>query len=88
MHVNTGPRTYAALHPAGYLIETIMIFVENLCRSIDVKQHNGMIATTWEVIKPGGPAEEVELKVFLCRQCGRTFNEMEGRGEERKEERP
>ena len=27
-------------------------------------------------------AEEVTIKIFVCRQCGRTFNEMEGRGEE------
>ena len=53
-----------------------------LCSSIDIKQHEGMIATTWKVTEPGAPTEEVELKVFVCRQCGRTFNEQEGRGEE------
>jgi hypothetical protein len=52
-----------------------------LCGSIDTKEQKGMVATTWKVVEPGCQSEEVELKIFVCRQCGRTFNEMEGRGE-------
>lgn len=51
-----------------------------LCGSIDVVEQKGMVATTWKVKEPGGQAEEVELKIYVCRQCGRTFNEMEERG--------
>jgi DNA-directed RNA polymerase subunit RPC12/RpoP len=48
-----------------------------LCGSIDVVEQKGMVTTTWKVMEPGKQAEVVEIKIYLCRQCGRTFNEME-----------
>ena len=53
-----------------------------LCSSIDLIEQKGMITTTWKVTKPGAPPEEIKLKLYVCGQCGRMFNEMEGRGEE------
>ena len=53
-----------------------------LCRSLVVNERKGMVATTWKIVEPGGQSEEVELKIFQCRQCDRMFNELEGRGEE------
>jgi transposase-like protein len=48
-----------------------------LCDSLDIIEKNGMVARTIRCDKPGDPPEEVELKIYVCQQCGRMFNEME-----------
>lgn len=48
-----------------------------LCVSIDVTERKAMYARTMKIVKPGTPAEEVELKVYVCGQRGRMFNEIE-----------
>ena len=47
------------------------------CGSVDVQEHKGMVATTFQVDKPGDLPREIRLKVYACGQCGRMFNEME-----------
>ncbi len=49
-----------------------------LCGSIDVTERKAMYATSRKVVEPGKPAEEVELKVYVCGQCGRMCNEGGG----------
>ena len=64
------------------MVDTELIIHCPLCGSLSIVEQRGMYATTMKVEKPGDPPEEVELKIFLCCQCGRTFNELEGRREE------
>ena len=48
-----------------------------LCGAIDILEQRGMYAKTIKCDKPGDSPEEVKLKVYVCGQCGRMFNEME-----------
>ena len=52
-----------------------------LCNSLEIMEQRGMFATTIQVDKPGDLPREIRLKVFVCGQCGRMFNELEGKGE-------
>jgi len=36
-----------------------------------------MYATTIKCDKPGDTPQEVKLKMYVCGQCGRMFNELE-----------
>ncbi len=53
-----------------------------LCSSINVFEQKAMYASAMKAVEPGEPPEEVKLKLYVCGQCGRMFNEMEGKGEE------
>ncbi len=64
------------------MTDTEILIRCGFCGSVDIQEQEGMITRIWKVTEPGHSPEEVELKIFVCRQCGRTFNEMEGRGEE------
>ena len=48
-----------------------------LCGAIDILEQRGMYATTIKCDKPGETPREVKLKMYVCGQCGRMFNEME-----------
>jgi len=48
-----------------------------LCGAIDILEQRGMYATTIKCDKPGDTPQEVKLKMYVCGQCGRMFNEME-----------
>ena len=50
-----------------------------LCGAIDILEQRGMYATTIKCDKPSDSPREVKLKVYVCGQCGRMFNEGEGR---------
>ena len=63
------------------MTDTELLISCGFCGSVDVQEHKGMVATTFQVDKPGDLPREIRLKVYACGQCGRMFNEMEGRGE-------
>jgi DNA-directed RNA polymerase subunit RPC12/RpoP len=48
-----------------------------LCGAIDILEQRGMYAKTIKCDNPGDTPQEVKLKVYVCGQCGRMFNEME-----------
>jgi len=47
------------------------------CGSIDIKEQREVFTTTIRVDKPGAAPEKGEIKIYVCGQCGRTFNELE-----------
>jgi len=47
------------------------------CGSVDILEQQGMYATAIKCDKPGDVPQEVKLKIYVCGQCGRMFNEME-----------
>jgi hypothetical protein len=55
--------------------ETIMTCP--LCGAIDILEQRGMYAKTIKCDKPGDTPQEIKLKMYVCGQCGRMFNEME-----------
>ena len=65
------------------MVDTELLPLCPLCGSVDVIEQKGMVGRTIRCDKPGDPPEKVELKVYACRYCGRTFNELEARGEEK-----
>ncbi len=52
-----------------------------LCSSINVLEQTAMYASAMKAVEPGEPPKEVKLKLYICGQCGRMFNEREGKGE-------
>ena len=52
------------------------------CAGYKIIENQALIAKTMRVDKPGDVPREVELTMYTCLECGGTFNEMEGRGED------
>jgi DNA-directed RNA polymerase subunit RPC12/RpoP len=48
-----------------------------LCGAVDILEQRGMYAKTIKCEKPGDTPREVKLRMYVCGQCGRMFNEME-----------
>jgi DNA-directed RNA polymerase subunit RPC12/RpoP len=48
-----------------------------LCGAKDILEQRGMFTTNIECEKPGDVPQEVKLKIYVCCQCGRMFNEIE-----------
>jgi rubrerythrin len=59
------------------MTETEVLMTCPLCGAIDILEQQGMYTTTIKCDKPGDTPHEVKLKMYVCRQCGRMFNEME-----------
>jgi hypothetical protein len=50
-----------------------------LCGAIDIIVQRGIYAKTIKCDNPGDSPREEKLKMYVCGQCGRMFNEMEAR---------
>ena len=59
------------------MTDTETIITCPLCGAIDNHEQRGMYAATIKCDKPGETPREVKLKMYVCGQCGRMFNEME-----------
>ena len=54
------------------------------CGGHKIIDNRALYATVMRVDKPDDEPKEVRLKMYTCLSCDRTFNELEGRGNNKK----